>query len=202
VVVQPTTLTVSGEVAAVSALTSVGTEPIDLAGSSETIQGLTPVRLPEDVTTVGGVQEVLVTLVIEADEGSRTLEAGIRLDGARRTRTYTLSTPSVLVTLAGPLPTLDALDPATIVAVVDVAGLGSGTHEVEVTVEAIEGLQVSSVAPASIRVQVAPAPTAPPSTEPTAAPSDEPTAQPASEPAPTAPIDSQRSLPGSSPVAP
>ncbi|MBX3030049.1 MAG: hypothetical protein KF809_07795 [Chloroflexi bacterium] len=158
VTVQPTTLTVSGEVATVSALTSVTTEPIDITGLTGPTEVPAVPRLPEDVTAVGSAN-LLVTLVVEADVGSRTIAAGIRVDGARRNRVYTPSTPSVLVTLAGPLPALDTLDPATIVARIDVAGLGSGTHEVDVTVEAIEGLQVLGVAPASIRVQVAAAPT-------------------------------------------
>ncbi len=154
VVVQPTTLTVSGEVATVSALTSLSTEPIDLAGRDAPFETSVAAQLPADVTVVGDAT-LRVTVAIEAVAGSRTYEVGIRVDGARRNRTYDLSTPSALVTLAGPLPTLDALDPATIVAMVDVSGLAPGTHEVDVTVERIEGLQVVDVAPPSIRVQVA-----------------------------------------------
>ena len=67
-----------------------------------------------------------------ADDGSRTWQVGVRLEGARASRQYSLSTPTVLVTLAGPRPALDSLDPSTIDAHVAVGRLAPGTHEVDV----------------------------------------------------------------------
>jgi hypothetical protein len=78
---------------------------------------------------------------------------------------------------------LDSLDPATIVAAVEVGELSVGRHEVNVTVTPIEGLDLLEVAPAVIRVDVSrgstgsPAPTtlpgasAAPATSGAAAPS-------------------------------
>lgn len=165
----PTTLTVSGEAAHVTRLSSVSTQPLDVTGSTDSLEGTVEADLPAEVSAVGGAT-VQVQVTIEAATGSRTWQVGVRLEGARSNREYALSASTIQVTLGGLVPVLDSLDPSTIVAAVDVGELSVGRHEVNVTVDPIEGLEALDVAPASIRVEVSRAPTASiaPSTAPDA----------------------------------
>jgi hypothetical protein len=72
----------------------------------------------------------------------------------RRNREYALSASTVQVTFAGPVPVLESVDTATIVAAVEVGELRIGRHEVDVTVAPIDGLELLDVAPSTIRVDV------------------------------------------------
>lgn len=165
--VSPTVLTVSGEAASVTRLTSVPTLPLDIAGSTDSLEGTVEADLPADVSTVGQ-STIQVQVTIEAEVGSRTWQVGVQPEGARANREYALSASTVQVTFAGPLPVLESVDPATIVAAVEVGDLPVGRHEVNVTVAPIEGLDLVTVAPATIRVEVSRA--ASPSTAPSASP--------------------------------
>ena len=102
-----------------------------------------------------GDEDVRLAVDIEPDAGSRTWQVGVQLEGARAARQYSLSTPTVLVTLAGPRPDLDSLDPSTIDAHVAVGRLAPGTHEVDVVVEPIEGLELRVGRARVVRVEVA-----------------------------------------------
>jgi YbbR domain-containing protein len=157
----PTTLTVSGEASAITRLTSVPTQPVDITGLTDSLEAGVEADLPADVSLVGeGTVQVQVT--IEAEVGSQSWQVGVRLSGARPGREYVLSASTVQVTFAGPAPVLASLDPATIVAAVEVGELSVGRHEVNVTVTPIEGLDLLEVAPAAIRVDVSRGATASP----------------------------------------
>ena len=162
----PQTLTVSGEAAAVARLSSVSTQPLDISGATQDVDQTVAVELPTDITAVGE-PGVRLVVTVDPDTGSRTWQVGVQPQGARPTREYGLSTPTVLVTMSGPRPVLDAVDPSTIDAHITVGRLAPGTHEVDVVVEPLDGLEFVSVAPATIRVEV----TVPePSTAPSALP--------------------------------
>ena len=153
VAVSPTTVTVSGEAAAVTRLSSVSTQPVDVTGLTDSLETSVELDLPADVSLVGE-GTVQVQVAIEAEQGSRTWQVGVRLDGARPSREYALSVSTVQVTFGGPAPVLDSVDPGTIVAAVEVGDLSVGRHEVNVTVTPIEGLDLLDVAPATIRVDI------------------------------------------------
>lgn len=177
--VTPTTLTVSGEAAAVTRLSSVPTQPLDISGSTDSLEGTVDADLPPDVSVVGE-GTVQVQVAIEAETGSRTWQVGVRPAGARSNREYALSASTVQVTFAGPLPVLESVAPATIVASVEVGELPVGRHEVNVTVAPIEGLVLASIAPGTIRVEVTrlAAPSAAPSPSPAPSLSPSPSVAP------------------------
>jgi YbbR domain-containing protein len=182
----PQTLTVSGEAAAVERMSSISTMPLDVTGLTEGVDAAVAADLPPGVSLVAD-EEVQLHVDIAPDEGSRTWQVGIRLDGARASRQYSLSTPTVQVTLAGPLPALDSLEPSTIDASVVVGRLAPGTHEVDVVVEPIEGLELVSVAPDVVRVEVAAARSTD-SLEPSRSPGDGSPAPASASPRPTSSV--------------
>lgn len=167
VTVDPVTVTVSGEAPAVARLAAVVTEPFPVEGLSEDMTSTVALELPPEITLIGDSQ-VTVTVGIVSERGSRVIEAGLAVKGARRDRSTTLSTGSVLVTVSGPVAALDALeagDPAVLVGEVPVAGLGNGRHEVPVEVSPPDGLSVVAVAPRTVVVRISP-PTATPGPSP------------------------------------
>ena len=152
--VTPSTVTVGGEDAALRTLSMLQTEPIDVAGIDgprETEAGL---RLPPEVT-VDGEPRVQVSIEVAPDAGSRTVELGAALTGARPEVTYHIEDPEVSVVLGGTIDALDALDAAGLVANVPVEGLESGTHEVAPVLELPDGVEVLGMTPERVRVTVA-----------------------------------------------
>ena len=142
----PQTLTVSGEAAAVERLSSISTQPLDISGVTGDVDQTVAADLPAGVSPVAAT-DVRLLVTVEPDVGSRTWQVGVQVQGARATRQYVLSTPTVLVTMSGAQPDLDAVDPSTIEAHIAVGRLAPGTHEVDVVVEPLDGLDLVSVAP-------------------------------------------------------
>jgi YbbR domain-containing protein len=83
--------------------------------------------------------------------------------GALPDRVYSLSIPSVTVTLGGATAALNAFDTSTLVADVSVAGLDVGTHTVSVTITVPPGITVLAISPGQVNVTVASSPSPPPS---------------------------------------
>lgn len=168
----PAVVTVHGDAATLAGLTSIPTKPVSIADAKDDVARKVALVPPSGVT-LDLVTQVTVAVAIGPREGTRTFTAGLVLDGASPDRGYTLSTESVLVALGGSLADLDALDPRSFVAHVDVAGLGPGPHVVAVVVDTPNGLSVVSVSPARVTVDViVPMPTATPAPPPpTATPS-------------------------------
>jgi len=176
VTVEPTAVTVQGDVDALAALDRVDTDPISVAGARTDILATASLSLPADVDPLGS-GEVQVTIVITRVLGSRTFSAGILLAGARDDRTYALSTDRVTVVIGGPVVELDRLDPSSFSATVDVAALPPGSHKVPVQVGTLPaGLSVDSIRPSEITVDVG-VPAASPSPVPTS-PSPSPSPSP------------------------
>jgi YbbR domain-containing protein len=154
--VDPPTVTVKGDPAALSALTKADTEPISVSTATGTISSNFALALPSNVVAVD-LSSVHVTVQIQVVKGSRTFEAGLVLSGRQPGLNYALSTGSVLVTLGGPKADLDRIDPASFTITVDVAGLETGTHQIQPVPNVQAGLTVISVDPQTVSVGVTPA---------------------------------------------
>ncbi len=167
----PAVVTIHGDAATLAGLTSIPTKPVSIEGAKEDVVRKVGL-VPPDGVTLDLETPVAVTAAIGPREGTRTLTAGIVLDGASADLTYALGSGSVLVTLGGPVASLDAIDAGSFTVRVDVADLASGSHVVPVIVDVPDELTLVSVTPPRIAVEViAPAPTPTPSPPPTAEPS-------------------------------
>ncbi len=101
-----------------------------------------------DVTTVA------VVVHLQSQGSSRTVTVGVAPDGARPDLIYTLSTPSITVTIGGATAALDAFDTSTLTATVSVASLDAGVHAVPVSISLPPGIKMLSMNPATIQVTV------------------------------------------------
>lgn len=169
VTVSPLTVTVEGDANALAQLQKVDTQAVSLSGASKDVTTRVGLILPPNVTSVSGAS-TKVTVSLSPVAATRSYSAGLVLSGAHTDRTYTLSAGSVLVTLGGTVAALDALDPSTLVGVVDVNSLGSGSTTVTVSVSLPADVKLVAVSPPSVVVTVTviatPAPTLAPSASP------------------------------------
>ena len=151
--VVPATIGVSGEEAAVRQLEAITTEPIDITGQETELMTEVPFVMPSGVSVPeGAVATVIVTFT--EDEGSRAVELGTALVGARADRTYLVEDSVVSVVVSGPVTALDELDVADLIVEVPVADLDVGSHEVTPRVQLPGGLQVARTLPEVVRVTV------------------------------------------------
>jgi YbbR domain-containing protein len=120
----------SQDLQALDALASfVETLPLNIAAATTDIERRMSLALPANVSLVGG-QSVLVRVVVSAKEGFVTIKKQIEVSGLAATRFAVLSPDSVDITLSGPLPTLNNLDPDDVRVFVDLLDLGLGVHQV------------------------------------------------------------------------
>jgi YbbR domain-containing protein len=159
VTVDPITVTVSGEAAAVGLLELAPTVPIDLGGRSTDLDTTVGLGLPAGVS-VSGSDQVHVVVTVAQATASQTFGVGLTLDNAAASLAYSVQPGQLLVTLAGPQPALDALaaNPAALLANLDVAGLRPGTHTLTPTINPPDGLELVGVSPGQVTVVVAQSP--------------------------------------------
>jgi YbbR domain-containing protein len=181
VTVDPLVIQVEGDAEELAALTAADTEPISIDGRSSNLTVQADLALPSGIVAVGN-PTVRVTVALRAVTETRTVSAGIVLEGAQPDLTYTLSTDRVLLTVSGSPSALDELSVGPVTAVADVGTLEPGSHEVELTTELPDGITLVAANPERITVTIV-APASPlPSPSPAAntSPSPVPSASAAS----------------------
>ena len=168
------------------------TVPLDLTGATNDIEQRLSVILPENISVVGE-QNVLIQVGIAAIETSLTLSLEVETLGLSQDLVSVVAPELVDVVLSGPLPVLETLQPGDIRVVVDLTDLEPGQHSLIPTVEILPvGVQAESILPATVDVNISPAPTATPTptvvpnATPTETPTPTPTATPTATPSPTA----------------
>ena len=119
-----------------------------------------PVRADQILVPIGvevaQVEPNAVTLRLErSDVGDRTLEGTTvtarNLDAGRQ---FQADPRAVAVTVRGSRAMLERLDPGTVMAYIDLAGLGPGRHQVPVRAEVGGTLTTVTVRPAAISVVI------------------------------------------------
>lgn len=143
----------------------VETEPIDLAGLTETVERRIFLDLPPSFTIVGS-QTILVRVIIEPIMTTITLDVPIEVQGLDPAYAAKVSPASVIITLTGPLVILEGLQAEDVRVIVNLVNLEIGAYTVvpEVIVPQIE--VEATTLPNTVEVEIS---TAPPIT-PTPAP--------------------------------
>lgn len=137
----------------------VETDPLDLTGLSDDTDIRAALRLPDGVSLVGD-QSVLVRIGIAALQGSVTISLVPEMTGLPPELEAQVAPSTLDVILAGPLPVLRSLTPASVRLAVNLSGLEPGTYQVTPVVDLLpEGVQVESILPQSVQVVIGPAPT-------------------------------------------
>jgi YbbR domain-containing protein len=161
--VEPSTVTLRGLPDVLSGITEVLTEPLSIAGASETETFEVELILPEDVRlTDGGEPTATVTASIEPSVSSRSFVVGVVCQGSG-TNGCLLGIEQVTVTVGGPGGALDGLAAGDITPFVDATGLAPGSYSLTPSIAALpEGLDLIGISPNAVPVTiVAPATPAP-----------------------------------------
>ncbi|MBU4225019.1 MAG: hypothetical protein KKC71_04280 [Chloroflexi bacterium] len=152
--IPPVVTVFSSNLELISALPGyVETTPLDLNGASADIEIRLNLNLPAGVALVGE-PNVLVQVGILAIQSSLKLtNRPVEINNLSATLQANVSPDKVDVILSGPLPVLDTLAPSDVHVVIDVKGLGVGTHHLTPTIQmVIEGVTVVSILPGTVEV--------------------------------------------------
>jgi YbbR domain-containing protein len=168
VTVDPQVVLVEGDADQLAELVSADTTPMGMTGVSADITVEAQLALPTGIVAVGD-DAVRVSIKIRRVTETRTFSAGLRLVGTRRDLTYNFATDRVIVTIGGSSADLDRLTGSSLVANIDVTGLGPGTVDVPVSVDLPTGPTLVAATPATITITIGAIPT--PSTSPGPTPS-------------------------------
>ncbi len=186
--VMPATVTVVGPPSVIEGMASLIEVKGDLSvsGATRMIAARMELDLPEDVSVLGqqeGQGEVLVTVGIDAITGGTTVELPLRVQRLQEGLQVAPFLQTVDVFLMGPSVLLDELQPERLTAILDLSGLGPGTHQVRPQVEiymdgqpALQDLEVRDIVPQYVEVTIemqatpTPMPTPTPTPRPTATP--------------------------------
>lgn len=135
----------------------VETLPLDLNNADSNIETRLALVLPEGISVVGD-QNVLVQAAVSPILSSVTIaNKEVELLGLNSRYSAQISPPTVDVILSGPLPLLDKLTPDDVRILLDLTGLGIGTHQLEPKIEIlISDIQVESINPLAIEVIIGP----------------------------------------------
>ena len=157
--VDPVLVTVYGEQAVIEALPGfVDTETIDVQDATSDVIKRVSLALPDGVIVLGeaATEGILVQISIQPLLGGITLQATLELTGLRPGLMAQYSPDDVDIILSGPLPALQELQPEDVRAVLNLNGLGRGTHTVTPIVILPDGLglEVKSIVPDLVEVTI------------------------------------------------
>lgn len=149
---QPAAVTLFGAPEVLAEITSVPTEPINLAGVTTDQDIEVALLLPDGVQLGAGVEpQVTVSINVELDLASRTILAGPVCTNVGAGLTCEPSAAQIPVTVSGTRSAVAALTPAQVTPILNVAGLGEGTHQVTPTVNLSAGITlVQALAPLAV----------------------------------------------------
>jgi len=159
IVVDPTLVILSGSnqvLQSIDALGGIATEEISIADARGDVVRPAQLLLPEGARVAAGTGvDVRVSIAPARGEFSFTVVPQVRNVGGG----LAASAPgAVTVTLAGDVPTLQALTAAAIAVVADAQGLGAGLHLLSLQVQPPAGTTVARIDPPQIGVALAPPP--------------------------------------------
>jgi YbbR domain-containing protein len=161
VAVDPPTVTLRGTPDALAPITEVATQAVSIAGLTAEATYEPELVIPAGVRLgTAATTTVTVTVSVEPTDASRTFLVGAACANAPQGAACLPQTDQLAVTLSGPGAALEALSASQLTLILDVAGLGPGTHQVTPAVPALpDGVELVGISPGSVTVVIQPAAT-------------------------------------------
>jgi YbbR domain-containing protein len=152
--VSPSSVTVVGNPSALAEIPGyLETAPVDVNGLSDTVTERVSLNLPEQVSVLNG-QGILVKIEVMAIMGGKTIQQEPTFQGLSINLEAVASPGTVDVILSGPLPVLQKLDSEDVQVVLDLVNLGIGTYMIEPTAIVPSSLEVKSIVPDRVEVEI------------------------------------------------
>lgn len=131
------------------------TQPISLAGRTESLTTTVALQMPEGLSTFPPARpEVTVSLSIEAIRSGMTLNVQPRIQGLGSGLSATVGIDSVVVVLSGPLWIMESLDPEMVRLTLNLTNLASGDYTIAPTVNVPREVSIVNIIPEAVPVQI------------------------------------------------
>jgi YbbR domain-containing protein len=157
VTADPSVVTLRGAPEVLSAIAEVLTEPISLSGTDSTLRATGTLVIPDGARLADpAASEPIILVQVRETIATRTLLLGTVCSGAPPSSACLPQIGQVAVTVRGTVSNLDALDEASLTAVLDVSGLGPGDHLIQPTVALPAGVTRVTISPISVTVTIEP----------------------------------------------
>jgi len=151
----PAFVSIAGPLDVLQSISALTTEPVAVDGAQSDVTRSVRLRLPAGARVVNSnEEEVVVSVRVAPAQGQSVFTIAVRMTGLKEGLIATLSPKVINVTVSGLMPVLQALDPASIVARVDLAGLEPGVYTVTPTVDLPDGVTLVGTDPIEITVGV------------------------------------------------
>ncbi|HKO32704.1 MAG TPA: CdaR family protein [Candidatus Limnocylindria bacterium] len=156
VTVDPVVVTIFGAPDVVADITEVTTEPIPIGGANADLELDATLDLPEGTRTAEDAPAAVVTVSISPSIATRNYLVGVTCEGAPNGSACLPQQEQLSVTLRGPAAELADINPADLTPTLDASGLGPGSHTLTPTFSLPNGVDLVSVSPGSVTVQIVP----------------------------------------------
>ena len=139
----PATVVIRGDQASIREITTISTQPVDVAGEEDDVVKSVSLQLPQGISVVGS-PSVTVTVRIEPAQGTVRFGVPLTARGLGPGLSVAGDLPTVEVTLKGALPDLLELTSSDVVAFVDLTGKDAGTHSAGVEIALPDGVETTA----------------------------------------------------------
>ena len=154
-IANPQTVEVIGPASAVERVTEALTEPVSVAGAREAVTDSVTVGFQNPVLRLKAPGLATVTVPILPGPVERTLQnRAVHLRNLAANLVARAVPPTTDVVLRGSRQGLNRVDPDSVTAYVDLAGLGAGEYTLSVRVNAPQDAGVARILPASVQLQI------------------------------------------------
>ena len=150
----PKTVEVIGPESALRHVTEAITEPVWVGGAKAAIHSPVPVGVAESGVRLKSMKMVTVTVDIVQAPNERQLNVPVRLRNLDSGLTALVNPPFIKVRARGTKASIDKLKDNSVVAYVDLDGIGEGDYGLPVRVEPTPGIGLDQLEPSIVSIHV------------------------------------------------
>lgn len=134
-------------------INEINTNALDLSKISKSTTIQLPINLPMGVTSVDNISNVKIDITLE-NRIEKAINYSVELKNKSQDFNYTMSSDYIAVTLSGPQSIMNTIDDTSLTPYIDAANLTEGIQTLPVTVGQIDGIEIKSITPADIQIDV------------------------------------------------
>jgi len=153
ILVEPETVKILGQFNKLDTIDRVQTLPVILNDIKENIVQEVDLSIPSGVTLLYGTK-VKVIIQVEESAVQKSFDVPVKVHNTKNSQKVTLAAETVKVKVEGKKDIIDKLTAQDIKAYVDVAGIDFGAHELEVQIDAPGDVQLLSIEPKKVKVEI------------------------------------------------
>jgi YbbR domain-containing protein len=153
--VEPETVEIAGAESALQRLKEAKTEPVSVAGARSQVREIVTIGVPDVSLRLTTPVSATVTVPIHSIPTDRLVrQVPVRVRSAGRGLSAQVVPAAVAVSVRGPKDVVEGLQPDSVGAFVDLAGLGPGRYNLSVRLEPAQEFVVVRAEPAIVQVRI------------------------------------------------